>query len=136
MILLLNLIFAWITVIFTVFLSIIYILRILEKHKICTSKLIKNTNRYLRKKHILLGHLIIVTALIHGILSSYKLLSINYGTFSFIICNILCFSNKLKTKFKHYWITIHRILTIIFIVLILLHITEVGGIKIIEYIIS
>lgn len=89
-------------------------------------------NKGLRKYHKQIGILLVITGLIHGVFSSEGIISFSLGTIAWIVSILLglnwMFRKKLS-KFKG-WIYYHRILTVIFLLTILLHIVQVGGIQV------
>ena len=128
----LNFGLAWISVLLTVILSIIYILRkIIIKSKY-ENKFLSSINRSLRKYHKELGIGLIITGLIHGYFSSDKILSFNLGTVAWIVSILLglnWMARKVLSKYKS-WIYYHRGLTVIFILTIILHVVQIGGIEV------
>lgn len=127
----LNFGFAWISVILTIALSIIYFLRkLIQKSKDKSSHLLA-INKFLRKHHKLLGILLVVTGLIHGFFSSESILSLNLGTLAWIVSILLGVNWMFRKAFSKYkgWIYYHRILTLLFILTIFLHVIQVGGIQ-------
>ena len=73
-----NILFAWLAVISGILLSIIWIIKILQKkiQKDCNKDLLIKINRSLRKNHINLGYLFLISSFIHGILSSYSIIAL------------------------------------------------------------
>lgn len=124
--LLTNIIFAWISVALTLLLCVIYILR---KYNDKESVVIKKCNKFLRKYHKILGITLIFIGFIHGYFSSIDVLSPNKGTISWILSILLGLSFYLRNKIKinKSWIYYHRILTVVFLIMIVIHIVEVGG---------
>jgi uncharacterized protein with FMN-binding domain len=128
----LNYIMAWIAVLILLILSIKIIIRI---YAIKENKLInffRKLNRHLRKTHIYLGILLIITSITHGIYSGVSILSFNLGTMCLISIMLLGLNYMFRKKIKIKWIKIHRILTIITIILLICHIYDVGGIQILK----
>lgn len=128
----LNFGFAWISIILTATLSIIYILRkiiIKSKNK---SPYLLSINKALRKHHKLLGIILVITGLIHGIFSSESVFSLNFGTLAWVVSILLGLNWMVRKKLAKYkgWIYYHRILTVLFILTIFLHIVQVGGIQV------
>lgn len=124
----LNLGFAKISLILTFLLSIIYVLRVVNGNMLKGKKTpIDEVNKVLRKYHKIMGITLIITGLIHGIFSSDSVISLNLGTISWIVSALLglnyCFKKRLS-KIRP-WIFYHRILTIIFVIITLLHIADV-----------
>ena len=124
-----NIFFAWIATILGILLSIIWLIKIIQKkvNKFSDNKLLIKINKYLRKNHIKLGYLFLISSLIHGILSSYSVISFNYGTITFIIAILLWYTFADKKQIGKTWIQKHRELTVLLIVTTVLHIFEVGG---------
>lgn len=124
----LNFIFAWISIILVILLTIIYFLRIFRKK----AKWITTLNRKLRRYHKHIGIVLLLTGLLHGIFSSERLLTLNLGTVCWILSMLLGLNYVFRSIFtkKSHWIVYHRILTLIFIVIIVLHIIDVGGIQV------
>lgn len=124
-----NILFAWLAVISGILLSIIWIIKILQKkiQKDCNKDLLIKINRSLRKNHINLGYLFLISSFIHGIFSSYSIISFNYGTIGLIIGLLLWHTFVNKKNIGKAWIQRHRELTVLLIVITVLHIFEVGG---------
>lgn len=110
------------------FLSIIYMLRILNiklfKNRVCWVKSLNNT---LRKNHRTMGIAMIFLGLIHGIFSTESVLSLNLGTACWIISILLGLNWALrrKIKLKKAWIYYHRLLTVLFLLTLVAHIVDV-----------
>ncbi len=123
----LNLVFGWIAMISAGMLAIVYLLRVLNKTK--KIKWIKTLNRALRKNHKSIGVILIVFGLIHGILSSDKAIGLNFGTLSWIVSILLGLSFVYRKRFnpQKLWMTLHRFLTVAFISILVIHIVDVGG---------
>ncbi len=124
----LNFGLAWISVIFAIILSVIYIFRILMKKSDKYKKIFTNLNRILRKHHKYIGALLIITGFVHGFFSSESVLSLNIGTISWVLSILLGFNwmfRKIFSKSKG-WLYYHRILTIGFVLTLVLHIFDVG----------
>lgn len=127
----LNYGFAWISILLTIALSIIYIL----KKVIITSKTRKNhltsINKLLRKHHKLMGILLVVAGLIHGYFSSESILSLNLGTAAWIISVLLGLNYMARKTLSKYrgWIYYHMFLTVGFILFTIFHVIQVGGIQ-------
>lgn len=124
-----NIFFAWLAVILGILLSIIWLIKILHKkiQKSYNKELLIKINRSLRKNHIDLGYLFLISSLIHGILSSYPIISFNYGTIGIIIGLLLWHTFVNKKNIGKTWLQKHRELTVLLIVITVLHIFEVGG---------
>lgn len=128
----LNFGFAWISILLTIALSIVYILQ----KVISTSKLKKNHltsfNKTLRKHHKLMGIILVIAGLIHGYFSSESILSLNLGTVAWIISILLGLNWMARKPLSKYrgWIYYHRFLTMAFILFTIFHIVQVGGIQV------
>lgn len=130
--LLLNFGLAWISVLLTLCLCIIYILR-----KVIVKSKGKNTylvSLYitLKKHHKLLGIILVITGLVHGYFSSESIFSLNFGTVAWVVSVLLglnYMTRKLLSKYKG-WIYYHRVLTIAFLLTIIFHVIQVGGIQV------
>ena len=128
----LNFGFAWISVLLTVALSIIYILRKVIVHSKSKNIYFIKLNKGLRKHHKVLGILLVITGVIHGYFSSESILSINLGTMTWTVSILLglnWMARKSLSKYKS-WIYYHRVLTVAFILTIILHVVQVGGIQV------
>ncbi|MDD4844489.1 MAG: FMN-binding protein [Anaerotignum sp.] len=128
MLLLFNVTLAWISVGLMVTLSIIYLLRIANKHFFNNqNETLKKWNRRLRKHHKWMGILVVITGLLHGILSSFSVLSFNMGTMLLVVFILLALSFMFRKIFSKGWMKLHRLLTGLAFVLLVLHLVEVGG---------
>ncbi len=125
-----NLVLAWVSVALAVLLIIIWALRIINKKK--KIPWIKKLNCTLRRHHKIIGILLVVTSVVHGILSSDVLLSFNWGTAIAIVAILLGLSWLLRKKLqlKKWWMYIHRSLTAVFVAILVVHVVNVGGILI------
>lgn len=130
--LLFNLGFAWIAVILSVILAIVYFTRKLSRGNSKFADLFKTINARLRKRHKEIGILLVLTGLLHGILSTKSVFSFNIGTVSWIVSILLGVNFMLRKPLSKYrgWMYYHRILTVVFLLTILIHVKEVGGIQI------
>ncbi|MFE3572951.1 ferric reductase-like transmembrane domain-containing protein [Lysinibacillus sp. NPDC059133] len=121
-------IIAWFAVIFTVLLALKYIARISKNRQL---------NRLFRKSHKHFGILMITTGLLHGVLAGNekttnlfdmqlmpKLFTLNLGTFCLFASLLLALTYMLRKKLKKRWIFLHRVLTVILLVLLILHVHE------------
>ncbi|MBN2852396.1 MAG: FMN-binding protein [Clostridia bacterium] len=130
MTLFLDIVFAWIALGLAVLLSIIIVLRVLRK-KVFKSQnsLINKLDRGLRKFHKPLGISIIVVGLYHGLFSTVSVFSVNLGTATWILTILLALTWLLKKQLKKVknWMFWHRVLTLVFVAVLILHIIDVGG---------
>lgn len=122
-----NIIFAWFGLILSFLLIVIWGLRLIYKNK--KTKWVFKANRILRKHHKLIGILLIAVSLIHGLFSSEDLLSLNLGTAAWVVSILLGLSWFLRKKLhlKKAWMHVHRVLTLLFTALVVIHIIHVGG---------
>lgn len=113
----LNIMMAWVATFLFVLSSVIYLLKF--NKRITKTKIYK----FLRKRHIAISKLLIVTSIIHGYLSSYKLLSLNAGSITLFVFILLALSFYLRKKLKinKTWIIYHRYLTLIALIVLALH---------------
>ena len=138
MTLILNILFAWIAIISGILLSIIWLIRLIQltMDKSELKENLKKINKILRKNHINIGYIFLLSSFIHGMLSSFSILSFNYGTITIIIGVIIWHTFVDKSNLGKMWIKYHRQLTIILIITTIIHIVEVGGFIGIENIIN
>ena len=124
-----NVLTAWLSVIFAVLLAIIYLLRIVNKGQ-RKNKFIAKINRNLRNSHKTMGIAFVITACIHGFFSSGAILSFNFGTLCMAMGVLLGLTYLLRKllRGKCAWIKPHRWLTVVLIVFLGIHLWEVGGI--------
>lgn len=124
-----NVLTAWLNVIFAVLLAIIYLLRIVNKGQ-RKNKFIARINRNLRNSHKTMGIAFVGTACIHGLCSSGAILSFNFGTLCMVMGVLLGLTYILRKLLsgKCAWIKPHRWLTVVLIVFLGIHLWEVGGI--------
>lgn len=126
---------AWISVALGIVLSSKYIVRksikIYPKHK----ELLIVLNRYMKKSHILMGIVLIIIGMIHGIFSSVDLFSVNIGTICWIVSILLGMNWMLRKHLNRQsmWIKYHRILTILFLLTMIFHVIDVKKYDILEF---
>lgn len=121
-------IIAWFAVAFTVLLALKYMIRISK---------IRKLNRLFSKSHKQLGILMITTGLMHGVLAGNekttnlldmtfmtKLFTFNLGTVCLIVAMLLAITFMFRKKLKKRWMFLHRVLTVVLLVLIALHVHE------------
>lgn len=121
-ILYLNFIFAWSSTIGLLLLFIIYPLRIyISRNDIKNRTYLLKVNKLLHKIHKTLGIIILILTFIHCRLSSQKL-GVNTGTLCLILMIFILGSYLFKKQLKNKWLKIHRTLTIILLITIILHI--------------
>jgi len=123
-----NLITAWLSVVLLFVIVVIWVLRILVQKKIVMKDtFLFNANRFLRKYHKWAGVAFVSIALIHGVLSSAELLSLNWGSACFFGIVIISLSYLIKQKMtRKVWVNIHRVLTISIVLAFAIHLLDVG----------
>ena len=127
---LISVIFAWLTMICIVLTAVKYMARISKRKKF---------NVFFRKIHIPVGIFTIVFGLIHGILAGNAknttlenidigslLFSFNWGTLCFVVIILLSITYLFRRFLKRYWFLLHRVFTIILIILTILHVLDMG----------
>jgi uncharacterized protein with FMN-binding domain len=129
--LLLNFGLAWVSVLLTVCLCIIYVLRKVIIKSRGKNPYLVSLYRALKKHHKLVGIILVVTGLVHGYFSSENILSLNFGTVSWVVSVLLGLSWMARKVLSNYkgWIYYHRVLTVIFLLTIILHVVQVGGVQ-------
>lgn len=128
----LNFGFAWIAVILAATLVLVYLLRVMWMYKLGTRTLLGNWNRALRKHHKTIGIFLLLTGLVHGLASSEQVLSVNLGTVNWLVVVLLGMSWMFRKRLSGFksWMFWHRCLTAAFILTLVLHIVDVGGIQV------
>ena len=123
-----NLITAWASVVLLFVVIIIWILRILVQKKVVSKdSFIYKSNRFLRKFHKYFGASFLIIAFIHGVLSSAEILSINWGSISFLFIAVMSMLYLIKKKIQRKtWVNIHRVLTLAVVLTFGLHLFDVG----------
>jgi len=123
-----NLITAWTSVVLLIMVIIIWILRVLVQKKIVSKEsFIFKANRTLRKYHKITGVAFLIIALIHGLLSSANVISLNMGSICFFFILIMSLSYIIKSRLsRKLWLNIHRVLTIMVALTFAIHLKEVG----------
>ncbi|MDD5016771.1 MAG: FMN-binding protein [Eubacteriales bacterium] len=120
-----NIIFAWIALVISFFLIVIWALRLICKNK--KPSFLYKINRWLRHHHKLIGILLIIAGTVHGLFSSDALFGLNLGTAAWVLSILLGVNWLFRKRMKKMWMTYHRILTAVFIALVVIHIISVGG---------
>ena len=132
----LNFGLAWISVFLALFLALAYFTRkAIIKFPKGRGFFIK-LNKALRKYHKWIGAVLIITGVLHGIFSSEKLFSINWGTGLWALSILLGISWMMKKKLtgKKNWMYFHRLLVILFSISIVIHVIDAGGIQVFKVI--
>lgn len=127
-----NLGTAWISMLLVFLLSIVYLIRIAAKRKGKIGNLFGRIKKCLRKHHKLMGILLVLTGLIHGLFSSEKVWTLNIGTVAWLVSVLLGINWMVRKRLSRFkgWMYYHRLLTVVFIGIIIWHIVDVGGIQI------
>ncbi|HEY5556777.1 FMN-binding protein [Acetobacterium sp.] len=128
MMLFINVITAWISVFLAVLLSVVYLLRIINKGK-KKNLSIARLNKKLRNVHKPMGIAFVVFASIHGFFSSGSILSFNFGSACLAVGILLGLSYWLRKAYRRKlsWFKPHRFLTVVLIVFLGCHLWEIGG---------
>lgn len=117
----LNIFFAWLVSICVLGLSIIYPLRLYcQKKKLNTNSFICRINRFFRRIHKSLGIAVIFITLLHCRFSSQHF-GLNTGTICFWILLLILCTYLFRKNLKRKWILLHRELTALLWLLIILH---------------
>ncbi len=121
-------ILAKISTIALVFATILWIFRIMvEKGMVKKEGKSKRFYEWLKKRHQAIGEVLILSALVHGIVSSDKLFSLNWGTICWIMCILLGATAAFKNnKNEKNWFMLHRGMSIASFVLMVVHIVSVN----------
>ncbi|MCE5284582.1 MAG: FMN-binding protein [Pelosinus sp.] len=123
-----DILFARINLLIVLLLCIIYIFRkLIIKHFAKSDGFIQTQYKFLRKHHKVLGILAIILGLIHGLLSSDEMFSLNLVTVSWVLLILLSFSWYIRVKIKKEWLYYHRGLAALFVGVLFFHIAGVGG---------
>ena len=123
-----NIGFAWVAVILSFLLVVVWGLRLIcKKKKIAW---VKKLNCALRRHHKLIGILLIAAGLVHGLFSSDVIWGVNWGTAVWIVSILLGVSWLVRKKLnpRKWWMYIHRILTGAFAAILVIHVLNVGGV--------
>lgn len=123
-----NLATAWLSVLLLALVAVIWILRIMvQKKAVPKNSFLYRVNITLRRYHKAIGILFLIIALIHGMLSSFDVLSLNWGSISFLFMAIMGLSYMLKKKVQRkIWVNSHRVLTVLVVLTFAVHIDEVS----------
>lgn len=123
---------AWISVFLGIILAAKYIIRVMSQKQTKNQSKYKKLNLVMKKFHILFGILMIISGFLHGVFSSEKILSFNFGTYTLVLClAVACVWSFRKLFIKRgVWIKYHRVLTLLLLISIIIHVIDVGGIQI------
>ena len=127
---LISMILAWLTVCFCLLAALKWVARKTKN---------KAANRFFHKIHIPFGVLALVTGLIHGIFAGNPgfatlldftpaplLFNLNFGSICFLWVILLGVSYLLRKKLRKYWMPVHRVLTVLMLLFLLLHLIDMG----------
>lgn len=125
-----SLFLAWVTVLFVIVTAFKFIARVSQSKKM---------NEIFHKIHIPTGILLIITGLLHGLAAgNFRDISIedmrvgtvfftlNWGTACFLVSVLLGLSYLRRRTLKKQWMRVHRVLTVGMLVLMVIHIADVG----------
>ena len=122
---------AWLCTLGVFILSVIYLLRVINKsNKI---KWVSKVNRKLRKIHTPVCHITLILAIIHGLLSAVPLISVNTGTLATALMLLMGVIAMMKKKLKKFWMPSHRLMTLVVCILVVIHIVKVGFVGLDRY---
>lgn len=126
----LSMILAWTAVLFVCCTAVKFIIRISKSVKL---------NRFFHKIHNTVGIAAVITGLLHGLLAGNVegtglsgihvgdvFFTFNWGTVCFILIVLLWGTYLFRRVLKKNWMKLHRIFTICLLVVLALHIVEVG----------
>lgn len=124
-----NVIAAWLSVFLLAMLVVIWILRLgIKRVWFSPQSLLGRMNRQLRVAHRWLGLAFIAASLVHGIYASEALISLNLGTACFVAGILLGVTYLFKKRMKRsVWLRIHRMLSVLVVVLLVIHLIDIGG---------
>lgn len=131
--LILNYFNAWLCVLFVVFLASKYFIRKMAKNSNDANKTqIRKLNRTLKIPHIVIGFLLIIIGLLHGIFSSQSVFSLNTGTLCFVLCILLALSWLIKNLINKNvsWRKLHVVLAILLALAMIWHVVDHGGVRV------
>lgn len=126
-----NYVLAWVSAVLVFILSSVFILRILSQKLDKCKNFFGVVNSNVRKYHKHMGVTLILTGLIHGLVSSVNIVSLNLGTFCWIFSILLGVNWITRRRLSKTisWVYCHRLLTIILLITIIWHVVDVGGIR-------
>jgi len=126
----LSMLLAWLAALCAVMAALKYIARISKNPAL---------NRFFHKCHIPFGVLLLVFGLAHGLLagnpywatlSDFSLAPVlftwNWGTACLVLAALLVLTYLLRRTLKRRWMVLHRVLTVLLILVLALHLLNVG----------
>lgn len=100
---------------------------------------VKSLNQFFHKTHIPFGILLLVICGFHGLLAgnltdtkladaelATVMFTVNWGTLCFLCAVLLAVSYLLRKKLRRKWMFVHRVLTILMIIMLAVHLADVG----------
>lgn len=125
---------AWVAVLLAIILSSKYFVRKGYQKKWSAGPVFARLNKVLKTLHIPLGIAFIAVGLLHGLLSTVPILSLNMGTLCWITALLfgLTYIFRKRLSKRKPWIIVHRTLAIVMAGFLVWHVVDVGGVKIIE----
>ena len=127
---LLSLILAWVAVLCAVMTALKFVARVSGNRAL---------NAFFHKCHIPFGVLLLVVGLIHGILAGNPswatladfqpaavLFTLNWGTACLVLAALLGLTYLLRRVLKRRWMIAHRVLTVLLLVVLGLHLLDMG----------
>ena len=127
---LLSLILAWVAVLCAVMTALKFVARVSGSRAL---------NAFFHKCHIPFGVLLLVVGLIHGILAGNPswatladfqpaavLFTLNWGTACLVLAALLGLTYLLRRVLKRRWMIAHRVLTVLLLVVLGLHLLDMG----------
>lgn len=113
-----------------------YILKAINKRFFnCKNPIINKVNMFLIKRHKLFGITLIFTGVVHGISSPRSVLSPNLGTATWLLSILMYSSCILKKRLgknehikKEGWVYYHRVVALLFVLVLAVHILTMKGI--------
>ena len=123
-----NLVLAWVTVVLAALCTVIWVLRLIHKRWFPRRKnALYRVNRLLRHPHKWLGLSMVVTGGIHGLLASDPLIGWNLGTLCWMLCILAGLSYALRIYFRRRpWMVWHRIAVAAMVCMLTAHILHTG----------
>lgn len=129
----LNYIFAWLAVLLGVVLLSKYLLRkYTQKSQGETRHRLAQINKAWKWPHIILGFILVVIALVHGLNSSEDVLSLNFGTLNWLVTVLFGLTWIFKGYLHKKWMKMHQFLALFFMLTLVVHIVDGGGINVLR----
>lgn len=114
-----NTIFAKLSSVLLIFTILLWLFRIVDNKK---KDNINNIYKKTKGFHKAAGKLLIITSLIHGLLAPVKILSLNFGTATFITVFIIAISCAFQNDTNlNKWLIPHRFLALVAFAFMVLH---------------